>query len=42
MLHYMILTSYYIVNNTFRSQEVKALLIWKEKGNLVYKMKTLH
>ena len=42
MLHYMIFTGYYIVNDTLRSHVVKALLIWKEKRNGVNKIETLH
>ena len=41
MLQYMILTDYYILNDIFKLQVVKALLIWKEK-NCVNKLKTLH
>ena len=42
MLHYMILTTCYIVNDIFRLHVVKVLLIWREKGNLIIKMQTLH
>ena len=42
ILYYITLTDYYILNDTFRSQVITALLIWKEKSNFVIKTKTLN
>ena len=41
ILHYITLTSYYIVKDTFRLQAVKAMKMWKQKkNNRVNKMTT--
>ena len=41
ILHYITLTNYYIVKDTFRSQVITAMLMWKQKNNRLNKMTTL-
>ena len=42
MLHYITLTLYYIVKDTFRLQVITAMEMWKQKNNSVNKMITLN